>query len=326
MVKAIRGDIRPVDVALRLRHDRRVPDLARAGPRLRRQDGGARRPRRRALGLARPRLHAGRRAGARHPRAGRHRQREGAAATRSRRSSARRSAQKRGTWYPPYLSYRRGDRPPPMRSRRGRWSSPTPPTMRAAARPPTTPTSSAACWSAAAPMRRSARCGTRSRSQFCHAAGVGATFPLRFGGKTSPASGLPIDAEATVIGLAKDGEQTFGRAKVKFGDGAGIRVGGVEVALIAHRTQALGTEIFSAVEHRSRDQALRRREIDQPLLCRLRADRRQGDLLRRRGPLAARCAQISIHEGAPHHLAACRTAGGAHGGVRRALLSPPAVP
>ena len=47
--------------------------------------------------------------------------------------------------------------------------------------------------------------------------------------------------------FALDGEQGFGPAKVKFGDGAGIRVGGVEVALIAHRTQALGTEIFSAV-------------------------------------------------------------------------------
>jgi microcystin degradation protein MlrC len=83
--------------------------------------------------------------------------------------------------------------------------------------------------------------------EFCHAAGVGETIPLRFGGKTAPSSGLPIDANATIVGLVKDGEQSFGRAKVKFGDGAGIRVGGVEVALIAHRTQALGTEIFSAV-------------------------------------------------------------------------------
>ena len=38
--------------------------------------------------------------------------------------------------------------------------------------------------------------------------------------------------------------QIFGSAKVKFGDGAGIRVGGVEVALISHRTQALGTGDF----------------------------------------------------------------------------------
>ena len=83
--------------------------------------------------------------------------------------------------------------------------------------------------------------------QFCHAVGVGATFPLRFGGKTAPTSGLPIDAEVTVIGLAKDAMQSFGSARTKIGDAAGIRVGGVDVSLISHRTQALGTEIFSAV-------------------------------------------------------------------------------
>ena len=83
--------------------------------------------------------------------------------------------------------------------------------------------------------------------QFCHAAGVGATIPLLFGGKTAPSSGTPIDASATVIGLVRDGRQSFGSASVKFGDGAAIRVEGVEIALIAHRTQALGTEIFTAV-------------------------------------------------------------------------------
>jgi len=83
--------------------------------------------------------------------------------------------------------------------------------------------------------------------QFCHAAGVGATIPLRFGGKTARTSGMPIDAQATVIGLVRDGMQSFGSARVKFGDGAAIRVEGVEIALIAHRTQALGTEIFTTV-------------------------------------------------------------------------------
>jgi microcystin degradation protein MlrC len=82
---------------------------------------------------------------------------------------------------------------------------------------------------------------------FCHAAGVRATLKLRFGGKAAETSGLPIDAEATVIGLCRDGLQSFGTAKVGFGDAAGIRVEGVEVSLIAHRTQALGTEIFSEV-------------------------------------------------------------------------------
>jgi microcystin degradation protein MlrC len=38
-----------------------------------------------------------------------------------------------------------------------------------------------------------------------------------------------------------------GSAKVPFGDGAGIRVGGVEVALISRRIQAFGTEIFTAL-------------------------------------------------------------------------------
>lgn len=83
--------------------------------------------------------------------------------------------------------------------------------------------------------------------QFCHAAGAGATIPLRFGGKTAPTSGTPIDADVTIIGIAKNGQQTFGKAMVPFGDAAGIRVGGVEVALISHRIQALGTEIFTAV-------------------------------------------------------------------------------
>jgi microcystin degradation protein MlrC len=83
--------------------------------------------------------------------------------------------------------------------------------------------------------------------ELCHAAGVGATLALRFGGKTAVTSGAPIDGEVTVLGLVKDGEQTFGSAMIWFGDGAGIRIGGVDVALIAHRTQALGREIFTAV-------------------------------------------------------------------------------
>jgi microcystin degradation protein MlrC len=83
----------------------------------------------------------------------------------------------------------------------------------------------------------------------CHGAGLGARLPLRFGGKASAASGQPVDAEIEVIGLKTGGLQSFGTAKVSYGDGAGIRIatsgGHVEVALISHRTQALGTEIFS---------------------------------------------------------------------------------
>jgi len=80
--------------------------------------------------------------------------------------------------------------------------------------------------------------------RLCFDAGLGATFPLRFGGKVAPASGQPIDATVTVTGLARDAWQSFGPTRVPVGDCAAIRVGGVEVVLISNRTQALGLEIF----------------------------------------------------------------------------------
>ena len=83
--------------------------------------------------------------------------------------------------------------------------------------------------------------------RLCFDAGVGATFPLRMGGKTGPASGQPFDASATVIGLARDGWQSFGPTQVPLGDCAAVRVGGVEVVLISNRTQALGLELFGNV-------------------------------------------------------------------------------
>ena len=81
--------------------------------------------------------------------------------------------------------------------------------------------------------------------RLCFAAGLGATFPLRFGGKIGPASGLPIDAEVTVTGLKRDCWQSFGPTQVPLGDCAAVRIGGVEVVLITKRSQALGLELFS---------------------------------------------------------------------------------
>ncbi len=81
--------------------------------------------------------------------------------------------------------------------------------------------------------------------RLCFDAGLGATFPLRFGGKTGPASGQPVDATVDVIGLAEDCWQSFGPTKVPLGDCAAIRIGGVEVVLITKRTQALGLELFT---------------------------------------------------------------------------------
>jgi microcystin degradation protein MlrC len=80
--------------------------------------------------------------------------------------------------------------------------------------------------------------------RLCFDAGLGAEFPLRFGGKTGPASGQPIDSMVTVAALQRDCWQSFGPTQVPLGDCAAIRIGGVEVVLISNRTQALGLELF----------------------------------------------------------------------------------
>jgi microcystin degradation protein MlrC len=51
--------------------------------------------------------------------------------------------------------------------------------------------------------------------RLCFDAGLGAVFPLRFGGKTGPASGQPVDAEVEVTGLARDCHQSFGPTQVQ---------------------------------------------------------------------------------------------------------------
>jgi microcystin degradation protein MlrC len=83
--------------------------------------------------------------------------------------------------------------------------------------------------------------------RLCFDAGLGATFPLRFGGKIGPTSGQPIDAMVTVTGLKRSCQQSFGPTQVPLGDCAAIRIGGVEVVLITSRTQALGLELFENV-------------------------------------------------------------------------------
>src|SRR5580692_5812898 len=83
--------------------------------------------------------------------------------------------------------------------------------------------------------------------RLCFDAGLGASFPLRFGGKIGPTSGQPIDATVTVTALTRDAWQSFGPTQVPLGDCAAVKVGGVEVVLISNRTQALGLELFRNV-------------------------------------------------------------------------------
>ncbi len=81
----------------------------------------------------------------------------------------------------------------------------------------------------------------------CFAAGLGASFPLRFGGKTCIASGTPVDAMVEVTGLARDASQTYGPSRSILGDMAAVRVGGIDIVLNTARTQALGPELFTSV-------------------------------------------------------------------------------
>ena len=83
--------------------------------------------------------------------------------------------------------------------------------------------------------------------RLCFMAGVGGKLNLRFGGKTAPTSGQPIDGLVTVTKLVRDASQTFVEAKVPLGDCAAIELDGIEVVLITNRTQALGTDLFTGM-------------------------------------------------------------------------------
>lgn len=81
---------------------------------------------------------------------------------------------------------------------------------------------------------------------FAHVMGVGSRFRVRLGGKTSELSNKPVDCEVEVIGLARDGRQSFGDAKTPTGDLAALRIGGeLDVIVNSHRTQAFGLELFT---------------------------------------------------------------------------------
>ncbi|MCO6052263.1 M81 family metallopeptidase [Mesorhizobium sp. RP14(2022)] len=82
---------------------------------------------------------------------------------------------------------------------------------------------------------------------FCHAAGEGAEINLRFGGKSGPHGGQPIDARVIVMRTEEAGWQSFRNSRVTLGRSATIRLVGTEtdVVLITSRTQTYEPNIFS---------------------------------------------------------------------------------
>lgn len=84
--------------------------------------------------------------------------------------------------------------------------------------------------------------------QIAFAAGVGARLPMRIGGKISPMSGAPVDANCTVKALIRDMPMTIlTGAQLSVGDSALVEVDGVDCVLISFRTQALNVDVFTGL-------------------------------------------------------------------------------
>jgi microcystin degradation protein MlrC len=81
--------------------------------------------------------------------------------------------------------------------------------------------------------------------KLCHAAGEGAEFDLRFGGKMGPFSGQPVDGRVRVIKCVRNATQSQGSSVHYLGDAAAIELDGIAVVLITNRQQAWGTDLFS---------------------------------------------------------------------------------
>ncbi|MEO8530231.1 MAG: M81 family metallopeptidase [Deltaproteobacteria bacterium] len=90
--------------------------------------------------------------------------------------------------------------------------------------------------------------------QLCFAAGEGAVMPLRFGAKSAPLTGEPVDASVRVIQLSHHAEMKFGASIVPFGPAARIalldgtgQVTGIEVILNTVRAQSYDPSLFVAL-------------------------------------------------------------------------------
>ncbi len=90
--------------------------------------------------------------------------------------------------------------------------------------------------------------------QLCMAAGEGAEMPLRFGAKSAPFTGDPVDALIRVIRVNPTAEMRFGESVVPFGPAVRIAVltpagaeTGIEVILNTVRAQSYDPSLFTAL-------------------------------------------------------------------------------
>jgi microcystin degradation protein MlrC len=84
--------------------------------------------------------------------------------------------------------------------------------------------------------------------QMCLEAGLGATFDLRIGGKTGPASGDPVDLRVTVRGLSQDHTQEgLSKGRARLGPAAYVEADGIHIVLISIRQQTFAPDGFTGI-------------------------------------------------------------------------------
>ncbi|MFT4181000.1 MAG: M81 family metallopeptidase [Rhizobium sp.] len=83
--------------------------------------------------------------------------------------------------------------------------------------------------------------------QICMAAGEGAEIPLRFGAKSAPGTGHPIDGIVKVVRLVANAEMRFGESFAPFGDAAHIELDGIDIILNSTRAQSFDPSLFSVM-------------------------------------------------------------------------------
>jgi microcystin degradation protein MlrC len=83
--------------------------------------------------------------------------------------------------------------------------------------------------------------------QICMAAGEGAEIRLRFGAKSAPGTGYPIDGVVRVVKLVRNAEMRFGESYAPFGDAAHIHLDGIDIILNSTRAQSFDPSLFSAM-------------------------------------------------------------------------------
>ncbi|TCM58123.1 microcystin degradation protein MlrC [Rhizobium sp. PP-F2F-G48] len=83
--------------------------------------------------------------------------------------------------------------------------------------------------------------------QICMAAGEGAEIPLRFGAKSAPGTGNPIDGQVTIRRVVRNAEMRFGESVAPFGDAAHIHLNGIDIILSSVRVQSYDPSLFTAL-------------------------------------------------------------------------------